>query len=385
MKLMVILPRVPWPLEKGDKLRAFHLIRCLSEKHDITLVALYQGTLDADAKSKLAPYCKRIIFFKLSLLSITYNIFVSFFKGLPLQSGYFYRRNIHKKIIKLANEIEADAVFFQLIRSARYAEGIAALKLLDYQDALSLGLERRAQLRKGLARFILSIEAKRTKRFERLVFKQFDHHFIISEQDRAAIDIQEKEQIQILPNGVDLEHYCPEDQEPEYDLLFVGNMNYPPNVNAMEFMCVKVLPLLLKDFPKLQMVIAGASPSSRVRSLASDNVIVTGWVDDLRIYYSRSKVFVAPMQIGTGLQNKLLEAMAMKLACVTTTLSNNAIGAQNGQQILVAESPEAIAKAIYNLLTDESLRHKVAESGRVFVESRFSWNAQTNIINKHLL
>ncbi|MPN02483.1 hypothetical protein SDC9_149699 [bioreactor metagenome] len=132
----------------------------------------------------------------------------------------------------------------------------------------------------------------------------------------------------------------------------------------------------------MELVIAGAKPHSRIRMLASDHVIVTGWVDDPREYYKNSSLFVAPMQIGTGLQNKLLEAMAMQRPCITTPLANNALGARPGTEILIADSPDEWAEIIVTLLANEKERNRIAENGRNFVMRKFSWPAQIETLHQ---
>jgi glycosyltransferase involved in cell wall biosynthesis len=129
-------------------------------------------------------------------------------------------------------------------------------------------------------------------------------------------------------------------------------------------------------------LISGATPNKTVQDLASERVIVTGWVDDIRINFVKSKILVAPMQISIGLQNKLLEAMAMQLPCITSTLANNALGAKSGEQILVADSPEQYALHIIDLLQNESKAKQIAMNGYQFVINNFNWQSTTSILEK---
>jgi glycosyltransferase involved in cell wall biosynthesis len=165
--------------------------------------------------------------------------------------------------------------------------------------------------------------------------------------------------------------------EKEFDLVFTGNMGYPPNINAAEFLAGKILPLVLKDRPDTQLLIAGASPHLRVSVLKSDNVTVTGWVPDMRECYAASRIFIAPMQIGTGLQNKLLEAMAMEIPCITSGLANQALQAKPGEEILIATSPEEYAAEILKLLNNPGEAGRIAKNGYEYVKNNFSWEAET--------
>jgi glycosyltransferase involved in cell wall biosynthesis len=130
------------------------------------------------------------------------------------------------------------------------------------------------------------------------------------------------------------------------------------------------------------LVIVGAQPSSKVLKLKSDKVIVTGWVEDISEYYSRSKIFIAPVQIGTGLQNKLLEAMAMKLPCITSELANNALGATHNEDILIGNNETEYTKHIVRLIEDANLQKQIAQKGYEFVKENYTWEGSTAILEK---
>ena len=164
------------------------------------------------------------------------------------------------------------------------------------------------------------------------------------------------------------------EQALEFDLVFTGNMSYAPNVKAALFLVNEVLPLCQST---VKLAISGANPVQEVRALASENVIVTGWIDDIRDAYAKSKVFIAPMTIGTGLQNKLLEAMAMRLPCITTNLANRALGAKPNEHILVGNTAQELAQHIDQLMNDEPLCRSLSNNGRGFVATHFKWEKVT--------
>lgn len=373
--LFVILPRIPYPLEKGDKLRAYYFIKGLKEHYHITLFALYREKYDSDVVGQIASVSDQYSFYRISLWSVAWNAILALFNGKPFQVAYFYNARMKRAIRNAARESKPDAVFCQLVRTAEYAKGLDSLKILDYQDTLSLGMKRRAESSSRITSWFYRSEGRRLLRFEKHVSTWFDHTLIISEQDRDALPVKSNN-LHVIPNGVDTIHYSPRDCVKKHQLLFVGNMSYAPNVNAMEYFTDHVLPAVLMPFPSTKLVIAGAKPHSRIKMLASDNVIVTGWVDDLREYYCRALIFVAPMQIGTGLQNKLLEAMSMGIACITTSLANNALGATHGENILVANTPGEWVGAVALLLGNDELRVKIAANGKKFVAENYSWNSQ---------
>lgn len=383
MKLFVILSRVPYPLEKGDKLRAFNQIKQLSKKNQIVLFALNDTELDEHALEELKKYCVAISIMKFSKFTIFFNLVRAFFTGMPLQVGYFYFRKAQKKVDELIEKHKPDHIYCQLIRTAEYARSHAAIsKTLDYMDVFSKGMERRIKTDPFYMKPILRMEHKRLLKYENKVFDFFNNKTIISEQDRNLISHPKKQEIKVIPNGVDTDYFKVIPHTKEFELLFNGNMDYPPNVESVEYLVNKVMPLVWTKMPNVRLLISGASPNNRVLALASKKVVISGWVDDIRENFAKSKILVAPMQISIGLQNKLLEAMAMQLPCVTSALANNALGAICNEQIMVAETPEQYARYIIELLQDDEKAKKIAMNGYQFVIKKFNWQSTTESLDQ---
>jgi len=382
MRLFFILPRVPYPTEKGDKLRAFHQIKQLSKHHEIILCALNDGDLHENAIPVLKKYVKAIHVIPISKVSIVFNLIKTLFSKQPLQVGYFYNKSSAAKIRSLIETYKPDHIFCQLIRVAEYVRRIPIPKTLDYQDVFSKGVERRLVTSPFYMKPFLRIEYNRLLRYEHDVFGAFDNKIIISAPDRDLIPHPDRNKIVVVANGVDIDFFKPLEAAKTYDLVFTGNMGYPPNIKSAEFLVNKILPEVLKNKPDLGLLIAGASPHLRIMALKSSQVTVSGWVSDIRDCYARARVFVAPMQIGTGLQNKLLEAMAMRIPCITSPLAFQALNARDGVDILVAETPEEYASQIIMLLNDPHKAGEIAQNGYDFVHLNFNWETETEKINQ---
>jgi len=382
MKIFVLLPRFPYPLEKGDKLRAYNQIKQLSTKHEIFLCTLSDINLKPEYIKALEPFCKSITVFNLTRISIILNIFISLFNGKPFQVGYFYNSNIKKKIGQLIEKIQPNHIYCQLIRVAEYVKDSNIPKTLDYQDVFSKGIERRCKTTPFYLKPVFKSEYKRLVKYEAEIFEYFDNRTIISKPDRDLIQHKNKNEIKIVINGVDTGFFKPMDIPKEYELVFIGNMGYPPNVNASEFLAKKILPLVHKQKPEVKLVLAGASPHANVLALKSEKVEITGWVEDIRECYAKAKIFIAPMQIGTGLQNKLLEAMAMKIPSITSPLANEALEAKNGVEILVGATAEEFANHIIYLLENKEKAMTLASKGYDFVHNNYDWNAATSELEK---
>lgn len=230
---------------------------------------------------------------------------------------------------------------------------------------------------------ILTREANKVSAYEQQVFDWFNHHTIISEQDKNLLEISNKESINVIPNGVDIDFFKPNsDIEKKYDIAFIGNMGYAPNIKAALFLVKQILPLLQKQLPNLKILIAGARPSIEVQKLQNENVEISGWIDDIRQAYASATMFVAPLFIGMGQQNKILEAMAMGVPCITSDLVNNAIGGTPNENILIANDAQAFVNQIINLYKNPSLQQQISENGLNYVRDNFSWSAFVEELNR---
>jgi sugar transferase (PEP-CTERM/EpsH1 system associated) len=376
--LFVLLSRVPYPLEKGDKLRAYHQIRLLSESYNVFVFAFYEGRLSEESVRRVSEYCVDYQFYKLSFSNRVIGMVNAILSGLPFQTAYFSSFSAQKEIFNAITKFKTDFIYVQLIRVAHYVAHCSLPKVIDFQDALSKNMERRAIREKGLFRMFFKNEANRIARFEKKLLGIFDRFTIISQADKEAVVALDNESVIVVPNGVDTDYFSPLATEKDYVVSFVGNMGYAPNVDACTFLVENIMPHVWKKYPESRLVLAGANPSNEVINLRSEKVIVTGWVDDIRPYYAASQIFVAPLRMGSGMQNKILEAMSMELPCVTTTLAASPIGGINSKDFLVADTAEEVADAILFLMENSDRGSEIAKNARSFVLEKYAWRSQTS-------
>ncbi len=382
MKIFVLLSRIPFPIEKGDKLRAFHQIRCLAKNNEIILCTLSDKPVHPEALKILKEFCSEVHIIPIRKTGMIWNVMKAFFNGNPLQVGYFYRCSARKKIHALLEQYKPDHIYCQLIRVSEYVKDSKMPKTLDYQDIFSTGAKRQAETAPFWMKPMLLMEYRRLQRYEHNIFIKFEHKTIISQPDRDLLPHSSREEVVIIPNGVDHAYFHPVKRQKTHDIVFTGNMGYPPNIDAARFIADEIFPLVLKQFPAATLLLAGANPHSKVLSLKASNITVTGWLPDIRDSYASSRIFIAPMRIGTGLQNKLLEAMAMELPCITSILANQALGARGIEEILVGTTAEEYAIHIIRLLQNESLSQALAQKGHDFVKREFSWETSTAVLEK---
>ncbi|MBR3958632.1 MAG: glycosyltransferase [Bacteroidales bacterium] len=373
MKILVILPRFPYPLEKGDKLRAYHQIRTLSANNEVYLFALSHSRVEEEAVAELGKYCREICIARISKVMGALRVLRNFFSIRSLQIGYWDSRKARKMCREFENKVNPDVLYAQMVRTMKYAAHSQRPKVMDFQDSLSMNLGRRMMQYGGLRYFFYHYEFKMLRSAEFNACSIFDRMTVISEVDSEAIPRLKNTEIDIVRNGVDFDYYKPMQVEKRHEVVFCGNMQYNPNVDAARYLVTEIMPIVWRTHPNARVVIAGATPSPVVRQLASERVEVTGSVADIRPYYAHAKVFVAPMRIGSGLQNKLLEAMSMRVPCVTTPLANASLGANDGEQVLLGHDAGQTAAAIVRLLDDQGLSQSLVDKAYRFVVDNFSW------------
>lgn len=379
MKILVALPRFPYPLEKGDKLRAYNQIKELSKNNEIYLFCVSHTKVLPEHVEQLRPYCQDICCVNSPKLVNYKNIVRNYLHTKSLQIGYWDSRKARKAVKEFVRKVRPDVIYSQMVRTMPWISRLPYPKVMDYQDALSMNTERRMDQTRGLWHYILHFEFKMLRSTEYNAFKIFDALTIISEPDSDAIPRPKNGEIHIIPNGVDFDFFdrtkipSPAGAAPKWDIVFCGNMGYEPNVHAAQYLVKEVMPLVWKEVPGATVLLAGANPKHGVSNLASDKVSVSGYVVDIRECYAASSIFVAPMLTGSGLQNKLLEAMAMQLPCVTTSIANDSLGARDGSEVLIGDNAEAFAAHIVSLLRDADKRASLAQSGRQYALDHFSW------------
>jgi sugar transferase (PEP-CTERM/EpsH1 system associated) len=374
----VLLSRVPYPLEKGDKLRAYHLVRRLAQRHEVHLCCLSDQRIAPEHLDHLRGICHQLEVIPIPFWRISAKLIGAAFSRMPFQVAYFRHGFAQRRVDRIIERFRPDHVLCQLVRTTEYVRHRYELpKTIDFMDTLSKGTERRIATAPLWLRPMWRMETRRLIHYENLMFDLFDHRVIISSQDRDYLYHPGREHMSVIANGVDTTHFQPMPGEPKYDLLFTGNMNYPPNIDSAVFLARKVLPLVRRSHPRTTLLISGVDPSPEVRELASRDplITVTGWVRDIRESYASARVFTAPMRIGTGLQNKLLEAMAMGRPCVTTELANNPIGARSGEEILIGNEAGEHAAHIVHLLDNVAECERIAANGLRFVRQHFDWES----------
>ncbi|MCW3123859.1 MAG: hypothetical protein JWQ38_3351 [Flavipsychrobacter sp.] len=378
MKILFLANRVPYPPYRGDKLKIFNLAKRLKSKHELHLLTFAQTEEDMSYKAELEKIFTEVHFIYLPKWKSAVNCLSGLFSSKPLQVLYFQSSALQQKLDELITKHKYDAVHVQHLRMSPYLAGRKDIsRILDLPDAFSLYWERRKTVKRGLLTTLFeNIEQDRVLKYEHIL-KEYNMALTCSSEDLAYLQkIHHTDNLRLLPNGVDMTTFSPRDHDYSHDhtILFTGNMDYAPNVDAVGYFTGTILPLIRLKFPKVKFVIAGQRPVKKVLELANENVIVTGFIKDLAATYNSASVVVAPLRFGAGTQNKVLEAMAMGVPVVCSHIGFGGLGINSGEGAIMQRDPTAFAKSVIELLSSEDKRRKVGGEGINIIRTRFDWD-----------
>lgn len=378
MRILYLTSRLPYPLYKGDKLRAYHQIKYLSRRHSVTLCSLIDSKEELSYINELEKYCECIETILLKPYFSYLSVFSYVFSRIPLQVGYYYSRKMKKKIDELLTSERFDIIHTQLVRMSPYIKDHRRTpKVLDMVDTLSLNMKRRLEKEKLLMKPLLHLEYTRLQKYEADTCRAFDKVIVCSECDKQFLSYNGN--VSVCPNGVDTDffYFTESTKGSSSDLCFLGNMGYFPNIDAVLFFVKNILPLVKKKISNVKFYIVGINPPGCIRNLArkDKDIMVTGFVEDVRSYLKKAAVAVYPIRSGSGIQNKVLEAMASGTAVVATRYALEGIQVNPEEHAIMADKPGEFASRVVQLLSDAGLRRRLAINARRLVEDVYDWDA----------
>lgn len=300
--------------------------------------------------------------------------------GFPVQAAYSRSSAFTQMLRERLAKDTFDAVHIEHLRGVVLGEGLGNLPtVFDSVDSISLLFGKVLQDAPSLkSRLMAMLDLGRTRQFEGRLTERFRQVTVTSEADkRALVELgSDGDRITVIPNGVDLEYFQPQNvTRNPLRLVFTGKMSYHANIAAVEDLVQKIMPLVWKTQPDAQLYIVGKDPAPAVQALDElPNVTVTGSVPDMRPYLAEAAVAISTVRYGVGIQNKVLEAMAMGTPVVCSVQANSALKTQNGHDILVGDGPEAIAGHILDLLGSPEKRQQIGDAGRHYVETYHNWD-----------
>lgn len=375
-KLLVLTPRFPYPVIGGDRLRIYNLCKALSEHFDICLLSLCESVVEMSMTIPCDGVFARVERVYLPRWKSYINCLFSLPSRVPLQVAYYRSNEFREKVNMLLPE--SDIALAHLIRTGEYLKGNPGPKVLEMTDAISMNYERVKILAKfsGIKSRIFSIEGKRLRYYERSIVDDFDLSVLVSEIDKNYLFMpgdRRIDRVLICSNGVDLASLPYEYKPTARTIAFIGNMNSVQNMDAARWFANEIMPRLLTlgDF---HFKVVGRIPESDQNELNHiPGVTAVGTVDSVAEAVKGAFLGVCPMRLGAGVQNKVLEYMALGLPVVSTRLGHEGIGAKAGTEIVIADTVQDFVENIMKLSADNEACSNLSHSGRMFVEQHHEW------------
>lgn len=390
--LLYLVHRMPYPPNKGDKVRSYHLLKHLQREHRVFLATFIDDPEDEAHLPALRALCPDLHVARLQPRTAKLRSLGALLRHEALTLAYYRDAGLARWVGEtLATQaIDASVVFSSAM--AQYAPRDLPM-LVDFVDLDSAKWSQYADARPWPLSWLYRREGERLLDFERRVAARAQQSFFVTPQETQLFQERAAEssaRVEPLGNGVDADFFTPDPTRAspyapgEQPLVFTGAMDYWPNVDAVVWFCAEILPVLRQRWPQLRFVIVGRNPTPAVQALASDHVSVTGTVPDVRPYLQHAAVVVAPLRIARGIQNKILEAMAMGKAVVATAECAQAIGARDGVEMFPAADAAAFVAQIDALLQAPQQLAAVGVAARDKVLRSFSWEAHLSGIDRHL-
>jgi hypothetical protein len=383
MKILYITPSFQHPTMRGPT-RCYHFIKELSQRHEITLLSLTNVEVGPEPMEEMASYARQIQLFSSNGASHSQSAEMAGrlpAVGKKLKRVLQHRAGVEQMknaFFELAAKKAFDVVLFHGKSIFSVIEDWNERSLVvDFCDATSMRYQNKMDYATPAKRLWYAARHRQIKQVENKMIAKTPHLAFVSWRDREFV-LGASPNGKVVPIGVDHQYWQRKTRSPRpHCIAFTGVMNYAPNEDAAIYLLDKIVPLIRQALPQLEVLIVGRDPSPALKEKAQQypNVTVTGFVDDVRTYLERASVFVAPLRFGSGIQNKVLEAMAMEVPVITTSLAAAGLRVDGAEPpVIVADDEQQFAERLVDLLGDEKERRRLAVEGRHFVENHFVWS-----------
>jgi len=368
MRIFFIGQRVPFPPDRGDKITTYNEIRHLSTKHEVHVFCLADGRRDLDNIPGLRRYAKSVTAVPVVGWASKLRALDAMLAGKPLSVAAFNEAKLHDGVTRKFSELQPDLIIVYSCNVAQYAEHFPQVpRIMQFAELDSSRWGQFARRSRLPMRWVYALEERRFFAYERHIARSFSHALVCTAAEQRDFErLIPGAPVSLVGNGVDLDYFRSTGvAKRSGSIVFTGVMDYFPNIDAVVWFCDEVLPIVQQQIPGAGLTICGSRPAAAVRRLAKRRgVTVTGRVPDTRPYMDEAELFIAPMRMARGIQNKLLEALAMGLPCVASQTAARGTVVQDGEGILAADDPEVFAEHVVRLLRDGAFRAAMASKAR---------------------
>jgi sugar transferase (PEP-CTERM/EpsH1 system associated) len=397
-RLLFLTPDLPYPPHQGAAIRTYNLIKNLAPRHEVHLLSFVQGPDQAERVEALSRYCASVTTLPTPSRSTGRRALSVLFSPHPdmalrLPSSAFENQ------LRISLERERfDFVQVEAIEMAQYGLAVKEMSashqpLVVFDDInAEYLLQRRAfeadvkHPRRWLGALYSLIQWQKLERYEELTCRRLDRIVVVSEADARALQtLLPNLRCFVVPNGVDTSYFHPTGAEQESDttLVFTGKMDFRPNVDAVLWFAQEVLPLIRREFPETEFNVVGRNPHPRLEAVRNaPGVRLEGYVSDIRPYVAQAAVYVVPLRVGGGTRLKVMEAMSMGKAIVSTSLGCEGIDVAHEQELLMADDPAAFAHSVVDLMKDRNRRRELQTTARRVAEIEHDWRQITPLLER---
>ncbi|MFV0438589.1 MAG: glycosyltransferase [Desulfopila sp.] len=395
-EILFITTKSPLPMNDGHSLRSCNIIKQLAKDFDIHLLSFVKSSEEQFYIPELEEICKSVQLIEVaenkSFFKLFFSLVVSVISGKAFVVYKYNKKEMHQCIKDIVKKLNISLVHLDMLPLGVYVKDIKGCNLvLDEHNVESALLKRRVKNeKKFVSKLFYKIQQQRLERFEKDVTSKVDHILACSDIDKDLLSSFSATPITVIPNGVDIEFFRPATQnlETKNSLVFVGGLDWFPNLDAVTWFDGKILPLILEDFPQISLhVIGNKSSIDAVKLKHPASITFHGRVEDVRPFISRATLFVVPLRIGGGTRLKILNAMAMKKCVVSTSIGAEGLGAMDGENIVIADTSQDFAEKIRQCLNAPEYSNTIGEGGYTHILENFQWDAIGNDLRKvyHLL
>ncbi len=392
--ILYLVHRLPYPPNKGDKVRSYHLLKHLAQRHKVHLGTFVDDPDDLAHVDTVRGICAGIHVARLNPLIARLCSLRGLVNNQPLTLPYYRDAELQAWVDQTCEHSRIDAIVVFSAAMAQYVPTYAALPvLIDFVDVDSAKWSQYAAQHAWPMSWLYRREGRLLLAYERAVAKLATRSFFVTQNEadlflRAAPECAGH--VAAISNGVDAEYFAPEHSfaspfpAGEMPVVFTGAMDYWPNVDAVSWFVAEVMPGLRAQIPTARFYIVGRAPTAAVQALAGDAVVVTGTVADVRPYLRHAAAVVAPLRIARGIQNKVLEAMAMARPVIASSECASAVDAKPGDEFLVARDAREFVSLVTAVVAGPERAASVGTAARNAVLARYSWDAHLAGIDSHI-
>ena len=371
------------PLDSGGKIRSYNILRELACHHQVTYFG-FHAEQENPAHQQLEQVFDKVVCVPVALpRAKSFAEFIEYGLGVFSSQPYNIRKFCRPAVAAKLREVMAAENYDVLICDFLVATGVIPWelplpKVLFTHNVEALIWKRHYEVaRNPLWKLLSWREWQAMSRAETDYLHKADHVLAVSQTDRDFFAAQiPPEKVTVVPTGVDVEYFQPQGKQVENTLVFTGSMDWLPNEDGIFYFMQEILPKIRREIEEVTLTVVGRKPSARMLTLAAERpaeIRLTGWVDDIRPFLAQGSVCIVPLRIGSGTRLKIFEAMAMGKAVVSTTIGAEGLPVRNGEDLLLADSPEAFAQSVVRLLRDDAARQRLGSAARELVQSKYSW------------